>query len=132
MVYTLVKDLKQYLWQFYTSYGENIVVSVSQLVYSFLFFPPSYISSLSVNLLSHFLLTQRAFFHLSSAHLLALCLQIIDFLVKIITSWELDSLIKSLVTLPSWVMGPFWLKSAVRGRRHGQRDSRGLPLRGHQ
>jgi len=48
-------------------------------------------------------------------------LQIIDLLVQILTAWELDSLIRSLETLASWVMASFWLKTAVGGNSHGQK-----------
>ena len=46
--------------------------------------------------------------------------QIIDLLVQILTTWELDSLIRSLETLTSWVMASFWLKAAG-GKSCGQR-----------
>lgn len=38
-------------------------------------------------------------------------LQVIGLLVQILTTWELDSLIRSLETLTSWVMASFWLKA---------------------
>ena len=59
-------------------------------------------------------------------------LQITDLLVQILTKWNLNSLIKSLDTPESWVLGPFWLELDVGWRGCGQKTETWTSLWGHK
>ena len=97
------------------------------LLHSFL---PCFLYFLSPTEFPSFLLVHIAIFTWVQLTYMNHYLQIIDLLVQILTTWELDSLIRSLETLASWVMASFWLKTAVGGNSHGQKRQSWISAQG--